>query len=225
MTTRSPRILGHRGASGYCPENSLAAFREAARLGADGSELDVHATADGALVVHHDPVIAGLGPITALRLTEVRTRPLSNGEPIPTLTEALEALAGQEAWIEIKALPPALDPVLLTAIQSSRSPERCGIHSFDHRVVARLGKRHPRLRLGILSASYPLDPIAPMQAAGALALWQAWHLIDRELVDAVHRRGGEVIAWTVNDAETALALAELGVDALCGNFPERLRTR
>jgi len=207
------------------PENSLAAFREAARLGAEGSELDVHATADGALVIQHDPVIPGLGPIQALRLAEVRAGTLPNGEPIPTLAEALEVLAGQEAWIEIKGLPPALDAVLVEVIQSSRSPERCGIHSFDHRIVARLGKRHPGLRLGILSASYPLDPATPMVAAGAVALWQNWHLVDRELVDAVHRRGGEVIAWTVNDAETGRRLADLGVDALCGNFPDRLRTR
>ena len=206
-------------------ENSLAAFREAARLGADGSELDIHATADGALVVHHDPVIPGLGAIGALRLAEVRARPLPNGEPIPILAEALEVLADQEAWIEVKALPPALDAVLLEVIQSSRTPERCGVHSFDHRIVARLGKRHPGLRLGILSASYPVDPATPMVTAGARALWQIWHLVDRELVAAVHRRGGEVIAWTVNDADAGRSLAELGVDALCGNFPERLRTR
>lgn len=225
MTTRPPRILGHRGASGHLPENSLAAFRAAARLGADGSELDVHATADGGLVIHHDPIVPGHGPIAGLRLAEVRSRPLPNGEPIPTLEEALEVLAGQEAWIEIKGLSPALDDVLIGVIQSSRSPERCGIHSFDHRIVARLGKRHPGLRLGILSASYPLDPVAPMVTTGALTLWQNWELVDRELVDAVHRRGGEVIAWTVNDSETGRRLAELGVDALCGNFPERLQTR
>jgi glycerophosphoryl diester phosphodiesterase len=225
MTSRSPRILGHRGASGHLPENSLAAFREAARLGADGSELDVHASADGALVIHHDPTLPDLGPIATLRLAEIRAYRLPNGEPIPTLAEALDVLAGQETWIEIKGLPPALDADLLGVIRSSRSPERCGIHSFDHRIVARLGERQPGLRLGVLSASYPLDPAAPMVAAGALALWQSWQLVDRELVDAVHRKGGEVIAWTVNDAETGRRLADLGVDALCGNFPERLRTR
>jgi glycerophosphoryl diester phosphodiesterase len=62
-----------------------------------------------------------------------------------------------------------------------------------------------------------------MVMAGATALWQECHLIDAELVEAIHRRGGEVIAWTVNDPATARQLGALGVDALCGNYPERLR--
>jgi glycerophosphoryl diester phosphodiesterase len=98
-----------------------------------------------------------------------------------------------------------------------------GVHSFDHRIVSRLGGARPGLRRGILSASYPLDLIGPMRAAGARWLWQEWHLIDAELVAAVHRTGGEVIAWTVPDAPEARQLAALGVDVLCGNFPDRLR--
>jgi glycerophosphoryl diester phosphodiesterase len=63
-----------------------------------------------------------------------------------------------------------------------------------------------------------------MVMAGATALWQEWRLIDAELIQAIHRRGGEVIAWTVNDPLTARQLGALGVDALCGNYPERLRS-
>jgi glycerophosphoryl diester phosphodiesterase len=75
----------------------------------------------------------------------------------------------------------------------------------------------------VLSASYPVDPAGQMLGAGATVLWQAASLIDAELVAAIHRTGGEIIAWTVNDSAAARALAALGVDALCGNFPERLR--
>jgi glycerophosphoryl diester phosphodiesterase len=64
-----------------------------------------------------------------------------------------------------------------------------------------------------------------MIAAAATTLWQEWHLIDRELVQSVHRRGGEVIAWTVPDATAAAHLAAIGVDALCGNYPDRLQVR
>ncbi len=223
MSQTRPRILGHRGASGHAWENSLAAFREALRLGADGVELDVHVTADGALVVHHDPEIPGVGPIASARLQEVRKARLPNGEAIPTLAEALDVLEGKEVWVEVKALPETADAALLTALGGSPTPAGCAVHSFDHRIVARLGKAFPGLRRGVLSASYPLDPAGPMAAAGASALWQQWPLIDAELVAAVHRRGGEVIAWTVNDSGAARRLAALGVDALCGNYPERLR--
>jgi glycerophosphoryl diester phosphodiesterase len=220
----APRILAHRGASGYAFENSLAAFREARRLGATGVELDIHASADGALIVHHDPEIDGAGAIAALRMEEVRAVRLPNGEQIPTLPEALETCRGLEVWIELKSLPPRLDDTLLEAV-AGEDPMQVGVHAFDHRIIARLGKRRPQLRRGILSASYPVDPVAPMLSAGATTLWQEWHLIDAELVQAVHRTGGEVVAWTVPDAAVAATLARLGVDALCGNYPDRLRIR
>src|SRR5438552_4074289 len=199
MPPPTPRVLAHRGASGHALENSLAAFREAIRLGADGVELDIHTTADGSLLIHHDPVIPGLGPIASQPLEAIRATPLPNGEPIPTLEEALAALGGLEVWIEVKALPASADRPLLAAIDRAPTPSRCAVHSFDHRIVARLGVLRPALRRGVLSASYPLDPVGPMVAAGASALWQAAELIDGELVDAVHRHGGEVIAWTVQD--------------------------
>jgi len=222
MPFHSPRILAHRGASGHALENSLAAFAAARKLGADGVELDVHATADGILLVHHDAEIPGRGAIADLTGGELATLLLSNGEPIPTLPQALQELAGLEVWIEVKSLPASADRALLAAIDGAPTPDRLAVHSFDHRIVARLGALRPALHRGILSTSYPLDQSGPMVAAGATALWQEYRLIDTELVAAIHRRGGEVVAWTVNDAATARELGALGVDALCGNYPERL---
>jgi glycerophosphoryl diester phosphodiesterase len=215
--------LGHRGASGYLLENSLAAFREALRRGADGIELDVHATLDGGLIVHHDPAVPGIGTIASCTLAMLRTARLSNGDQIPTLSEVLADLGPAEVWIEVKALPADWDDALLDTIDASPAPARCAVHSFDHRIIARLGGVRPDLRRGVLSASYPVHPAAEMASAGATVLWQEASLIDAELVAAIHRRGGEVIAWTVNDHAAALALAHMGVDALCGNFPDRLR--
>ena len=188
-------------------------------------ELDVHATRDGGLIVHHDPVIPGLGPIATASLAAARNALLSNGEPVPTLSEALAALGSAEVWIEVKALPAQWDDALLDAIEAAPAPAKCAVHSFDHRIIARLGGVRPSLRRGVLSASYPVDPSAQMLSAGAGVLWQEASLIDAELVTAIHRRGGEVIAWTVNDPLTAIALAAMGVDALCGNFPDRLQLR
>ena len=85
-------------------ENSLAAFRRAVRDGADGVELDVHATADGELVVRHDGMLAGQ-PISRLGLREVRMHTLENGETIPTLAETLQAIgAATTTFIEVKTL-------------------------------------------------------------------------------------------------------------------------
>lgn len=219
----TPRALAHRGASGHAPENTLDAFRAAVSLGADGVELDIHTTADGRLVVHHDPVIPGLGPIATLRWGEVDQFPRPGARPVPLLEEALAALEGLEVWIEVKALPPEADAALLAVLAAAPSPDRNAVHGFDHRIVSRLGRQSPGLRTGILSASYPLDPVGPVTSTGAGTLWQEWHLIDAELVRRAHDAGIEIIAWTVNERRDAEALASMGVDALCGNYPERLR--
>ncbi|MEO8449661.1 MAG: glycerophosphodiester phosphodiesterase [Gemmatimonadota bacterium] len=220
-----PDILAHRGVSGHYYENSRAAFRAVRQFGADGAELDIHATRDGKLVVHHDLAVAGVGEISELDWSSLREVRLPNGEPLPLLHEALEHLAGLVAWIEVKALPARFDRLLLEAIDRSGTPERCAVHSFDHRIIRRLGEQRPALRRGVLSASYPIEPVTPIRSAGAVALWQQADLIDADLVALVHAAGAEIVAWTVNDAGVAARLAAVGVDALCGNYPERLVSR
>ncbi|HEY1737167.1 MAG TPA: glycerophosphodiester phosphodiesterase, partial [Acidimicrobiia bacterium] len=85
-----PLVLGHRGASRGAPENTIAAFTRAAELGADGVELDVHRTADGVLVVHHDADLDGVGLVLGAPFVQVRAaRP-----DVPTLAETLDACAG-----------------------------------------------------------------------------------------------------------------------------------
>ena len=218
-----PRILGHRGASAYEPENSLAAFHRAIALGADGIELDVHSTADGALVVHHDFDIPGLGRIGDLKVAQVRTHRLANGEPVPLLDEALDAIGGHEVWVEVKALKPAFDRLLIATLARGPAPERYAVHGFDHRIIARLGAAQPALARGVLATAYPLDPVAPVLAAGATTLWQEHHLIDRDLVARVHGAGCRLIAWTVASPGDTARLAALGVDGLCGNAPDAIR--
>lgn len=218
-----PQILAHRGASGYEHQNSLAAFRRAVALGADGVELDVHATRDGALLVHHDAEVPGIGAIPDLPSAAFADYRLPNGEPIPALSQALAVLASLAVWIELKTLPARWDAVLLRAIAESPTPSLCAVHSFDHRIIVRVGALEPALRRGILLASYLLDTPATLRAAGVSTLWQEAHLIDAELVESVHSTGCTVIAWTVNVASDAGRLTRLGVDALCTNYPDTVR--
>lgn len=219
-----PSVIAHRGASGHAHENSPSAFRLAIELGADGVELDVHATADGELLVHHDPEVRGLGRISTLPRPAFLGYRLPNGEPIPTLAEALALCAGLAVWVEVKTLPPDCDSVLLQALDAGPSPERYAVHGFDHRIVERLGERRPGLRRGVLLASYLLDTLPVLQTAGADTLWMETHLIDQALVDLVHSAGGKVISWTANDETEIRRLLRLGVDGICGNYPDRIRS-
>jgi len=215
-----PLVIAHRGASAREFENSLAAFRAAAALGADGVELDVHATVDGVMVVHHDETIAG-HHILRMTGTEVAALRLPNGEPVPTLPDVLALLGSAlQVFVEVKSLPPQFDASLLDLLRLGPHPSGYAVHAFDHRVVLRLGTRWPGLRRGVLSASYPINPLAALHDAGATILWQEHTLVDRPLVDVLHGAGMQVIVWTVDDAAEMRQLLEIGVDGICTNRPE-----
>jgi glycerophosphoryl diester phosphodiesterase len=220
---RRPSVIAHRGASGYEYENSRAAFRRAIMLDADGVELDVHATHDGGIVVHHDPDVPGFGPIAQMTLAEARRVRIPNGEPLPSLAEILELVGDRQVWVEVKGLPPKYDCELLTILDQGPAPKQYAVHSFDHRIVCRLGEAHPTLRRGILLTSYLQDAVAVMRGVGATTLWQEWQQVDQELVNLVHEAGGTVIAWTVNELGDLDRMVRLGVDGLCGNYPDRIR--
>ncbi len=217
------QIIAHRGASGERHENSMAAFHRAVETGADGIELDIHATRDGAFAVHHDPVIPGLGAIGTLRAADVVRHRLPNGEPVPLLPEVLTLAEAVDLRIEVKALDVRHDAALLELLAAAPDPRRCTVHGFDHRIVRRLGGRAPELRTGILLVARVLDPVAELAASGASALWQEWSQIDEELVTAVHQSGRAVIAWTVDEPAELMRLIAMGVDAVCTNVPARAR--
>jgi glycerophosphoryl diester phosphodiesterase len=220
---RRPHVIAHRGASGYEYENSRAAFRRAVMLDADGVELDVHATRDGAIVVHHDREIPGFGPISLLSRDEARQVRIRNGEPLPLLSEVLELVGSREVYVELKSLSEADDEELLRVLDRGPAPERYSVHSFDHRIVRRLGEARPELRRGILLSAYLDDPVAAMRGVGATTLWQEWQQVDQDLVNRVHDAGCSLIAWTVNEIGDMERMARLGVDGLCGNYPDRIR--
>jgi glycerophosphoryl diester phosphodiesterase len=218
-----PLVIAHRGAAAVEPENSLAAFRAARALGADAVELDVHVTADGVPVVHHDPAIRGLR-ISAAAAAAVRGCRLRNGEPVPTLDEALAViLPGMLALVEVKALPASADAALLAAFDRSPAPDRIAVHAFDHRLVRRLARQRSGLQAGVITVSVPVDPVAVTRSAGATVLWQHEQLLDAELVGTVHGAGLRLFVWTDQEPLDVVRLLALGVDGICTDHPDQCR--
>jgi glycerophosphoryl diester phosphodiesterase len=225
-TLRRPLVIGHRGASGHAVENSATAFRIAAdrHLAAhcDAVELDIHATSDGALVVHHDAELASGERISAIPIRTVRASRLADGSTPLTLREALSLLAGVAVWIEVKTLPPDCDDGFLATISAADMPP-CYVHAFDHRIVARLHARAPALTCGVLSCCYPVDPVAVVTGAGARVLWQTAEYVDEQLIQECRRADIGVIAWHTDEREEIARLVALGVDGICGDWPDRIR--
>src|SRR5207247_1539008 len=135
--------------------------------------------------VHHDETIGGVHHIPYLAARRVRELQLANGEPIPTLAEALEAVGSWlQVFVEVKSLAPRFDDRLFDALAHGPNPAGYAVHSFDHRIVRRLGLERPDLRRGVLASAYQVRPLAALEDAGATMLWQEWLLVDRALVDA-----------------------------------------
>ncbi len=202
-------------------ENTLPSFQLAMEAGADGLELDVHATADGVVVIHHNPKVRR-GPVIAeVTLAELRRFEAAPGVPIPTFRELCDLVAGRVTlFVEIKGA--GIEHEVLEALDGYAGDH--AIHSFDHAMIRRISHIDPARRLGILYERRPREVARVMDDTGALDVWPNWHLVTVPLVRAVHAAGGRVIPWTVNRPRLARRLASLGVDALCGNDVRLLDT-
>jgi glycerophosphoryl diester phosphodiesterase len=212
MPTGTPvtAVLAHRGATGSCAENTVAAFAEARRLGADGVELDVRRSADGALVVHHDAEIPGVGPVSGTRVRELPAH-------VPLLADALSACEGMIVNVEIKSDgDEALPLATVTALVELGWVDRVVVSSFDPACIEVVRNADPRLAVGWL-----LEWTADAHAALPQAVdrgYQAIHpfvaQVDAPLVAEAHAAGLAVNVWTVNSPEDLRTMVGLGVEAV-----------
>ena len=207
-----PLRIAHRGMPRRARENTLLSFETALAEDADGIELDVHATADGVVVVHHDPQLRGGLDIGSTSWDAVRNAATAVDIAIPTLADVCELVDDRvELFVEIKGA--GIERAVRSVLSSHRG--RSAIHSFDWATISRLSKLDRRLRLGLLFEARVPDVAATLAAHGALDAWPHHSLVDAPLVDAVHDMGGRVIAWTANARPDIERLTALGVDGIC----------
>ncbi len=232
-----PWIIGHRGASGEAPENTMVAFRLALEQGADMVETDVQLTADGVPVLLHDATLerttSGLGLVRDRSLAEIRAldagswfAPRYAFETVPTLEELLEWAAGETpVCIEIKNGPvyyPGIEEKVVEALRRHSMVERAVVISFDHLAVLRVKGLCPECICGVLYACRPVESAALALAARAEVILPHWGYLDGDTVEEVHRRGLAVSGWTADREEEMRWLASIGVDGIATNYPGRL---
>ena len=201
----------------------MPAFAAAAPLGADWVELDVHALADGSLVVHHDPTLPDGRSFDTLRLQDLP-------EWVPTLPDSIAACGRLGVNVEIKGdgplhLRPALIADTVALLCSIADPDRFLITSFDWEIIAAVRSLAPELPTGFLTMNDPMvdDILDRMVDAGHVAINPWNRMVNQPMVDAAHARGLVVNVWTVDDADRILELLTMGVDGIITNLPDRCR--
>lgn len=207
-------------------ENTLAAFRRAAEMGADAVELDVRRTLDGVLVVHHDP---NYHPTEgAEKRLIAATRHAGLPDHVPTLGEALDACAGMWVNVEIKNDPhePDFDQSEMIAdetmahLLARAEDERWLISCFRIETIDRCHALAPAVRTAWLCDSPPVDVVEVLLAKGHSALHPNVYSLKRSTIDACHRGGLQVNTWTCDDPARMVELMKWGIDGICTNVPD-----
>jgi len=236
-----PRAYAHRGWHtgdlAGC-ENTLAAFTRAVEEGFSYLELDVHASADGVAVVHHDVSLDrttdGTGQLSAHTAAELATVRVRGREPIPLLADVLEALPDTRITIELKSA--AVVAPTLAAVDAADAWPRVCIGGFEQawlaaarrgggdRLCTSMAKRdvlalRTRAWLPAALAWPPLVGDVAHVPVGAGPI----RVVDASLLRTAHAHGREVHVWTINAPEQMRRLLDLGVDGLLSDRPDLLR--
>ncbi len=219
------QIIGHRGASGYAPENTLKAFELALSQGCEWLELDVHLL-DGKLIVIHDEQLdrttSGQGLISDHSLDAIRRLDAGDGEKVPYLDEVIEMVDGQATInIELKG-PGTAQPTsaLLDAwcLEHGADPNQFLLSSFNHRELALASPRYAR---GALFWKMPSDAIDRALSLDARYMNMALKHVTEDWVSAAHTAGLKVAVYTVNEIDDIQRMNRWGVDAIFCDYPDR----
>ena len=215
-------IIGHRGAAGLAPENTLASFRQAAALGVDAVELDVHVVESQLVVIHDDTVdrtTDGHGPLAGRSIESLRGLDAGDGERVPLLDEVFAALPpGVGVNVELKGRGTG-------ALFGDRLPDggrEILVSSFDRTELGAFRARRPDVPCAPLYAKRRSGMIAQALALDAWSIHLAEDLIDPDLIDRLADAGFRVLAYTVNDGARAAELADMGVSGVFTDYPDRI---
>ena len=233
MSHDTPLVIAHRTTMGHAPENTLLGIRKALKMGCDGVEIDVQLSADGIPVLIHDDLLdrttSGSGLVAEASLADLQALDAGEGDPVPTLREALELINGQILFaIELKISPeadvPALSTAVLEEIERVDALPWSWLWSFDSETVIELANRAPHGRriahlcltptaeIWRIAAEHRLDGIS-MHSMG----------LTEANVSACRAHEMAAFVWTVNEPADIQRCVKLGATGIVGDYPERIQ--
>ncbi|MEU8617846.1 glycerophosphodiester phosphodiesterase family protein [Streptomyces sp. NPDC048623] len=217
--------IGHRGVMGVAPENTLLSFVRAEQAGMDVIELDLHLSADGALVVMHDAEVDrttdGTGPIAGKTLAELKALDAGGGERVPVFEEVLTAVRAP-LQAEIKDVTAAR--ALAEVLTEQNLTGRVEVLSFHDEALAEIRGLVPGVRTALVADRGQGEVVERALAVGAAALVLNIRHLTLHTVDKAHRAGLRVIGWVVNTQDELRLARALGLDGATTDRPEIRRT-
>ncbi|MEK5205878.1 glycerophosphodiester phosphodiesterase [Psychrobacillus sp. FSL H8-0510] len=232
------KIYAHRGSSGTHPENTIAAFKAAAKLPIHGVEFDVHMTKDHELVVIHDETINrtsnGTGFIKDMTLAELKKFDFGSWyshefkkETIPTLREVLYVFKDTPHHLNIELKSDVfpyegMEQAVLQMLKDYRLEARVVISSFNHEMVRNVKQLAPPIETAVLFMEVMIEPHKYADVVGADALHAFFPTVLRKMGAEAIGSGKKVRVFTVNDEKYADLLKRIGVDAIFTDYPEKM---
>lgn len=246
----TPLVIGHRGAMGYAPENTLISFEEAVRRGADAIEMDVQLSKDGEIVVMHDATVErttdGEGAVKDLLWRKIKTlnagawyHPEFDHQHVPSLLDVLSKFKNRKTsrrlplsfMIELKTtkgMGGMLADAVVQQLYDASWVDRVVIISFDAAALHEVRAANKRLATGLLysdeNETGTASRLEQAQLIGAKALFPRKSCVTSKLIATAHKEGLAVATWTANTQAEMKRLLACGVDAVTTNFPDRARS-
>lgn len=212
--------IGHRGAKGHLPENTLASFEKAIGLGVDMIELDVRLSFDKVPMVLHDETIDRTTSKTG-KVTDYNAKELQQ-LGIPTLRDVFELIDNRcEINVELKTFS-ATQAVLDLIAKSTFDQNKILISSFDWNALQEVRFHDEDIRIGVLTETDLELALAFAKFIKAVAIHPYYHLLTAENVQKIKEKGFKVFPWTINEPEDITFVQSLEVDGIITDFPERL---
>lgn len=220
--------IGHRGAMGYEPENTLLSVTKALSLGVDAVEIDVYNVEDN-LIVIHDRHLArttnGVGYLEQQSFQYLRSLDAGKGEQIPTLIEVIDTVERQALInIELKGSNTAGLTVELIQkyLNQGWSEQDFVVSSFNHYELHRVKTLDPRIKIGMLIYGLPWEYVTIAQKLQADIVIASLEFTTSELINSVHQHNLSAWIYTVDQPDDIKRLRGLGADAIFTNYPDRV---
>jgi len=218
-------IIGHRGAAGKAPENTLKGIEEAIDAGVDIVEVDVRSTKDDKLIVLHDKDFKRIAGIEveakSVDYDWIAKNVSIEGEKIPTLEDVLELLEERSVGLFIEIKEPETTGKAIELVEKHKCIDRVAIISFHDDALTIARKLSPEIVTGLIYAKPP-GRVLDALSLGAKIVLPQYRIATEKSIDFAHKRSLKVVAWTVNEKEEAFRLYKAGIDGIASDVPDEM---